>query len=146
VVYKSLFIYNEGNHRLYMVFIRARRMQLYQERVMDHYRNPRNRGELATPDFSSDLHNPSCGDSIVIQATIKDGILANIAFEGNGCVISQAAASLLTEAIKEKSLDEIRSFTPDHLIALLGIPLGPTRLKCALLALDALKAGIARYA
>ena len=120
-------------------------MDLYQQTVMDHYRNPRNRGAIACPDFISDLHNPSCGDSIAIQGTISLGRLAEVAFYGSGCVISQAAASLLTTTCKGKQINEIKAVDKNTMLELLGIELGPTRLKCALLALDALHQGINNY-
>lgn len=120
-------------------------MDLYQQTVMDHYRNPRNRGTIACPDFTSDLHNPSCGDSIALQGCISQGRVVQIAFQGSGCVISQAAASLLTQTCKGKEIDEIKVLDKNAILGLLGIELGPTRLKCALLALDALHQGVNSY-
>lgn len=118
---------------------------MYQEELMDHYHHPRYRGVLSISDIDSGQHNPSCGDSVTIQAKVQDGIIAEIAFEGKGCVISQATASMLAEYALGKSLDHMRQFSTDELLALIKIPLGPTRLKCALLSLHALKNGIEQY-
>lgn len=117
-------------------------MNIYQDRLMDYYRYPRNRGTLATPDFSSDEHNPSCGDSVCMQGIIKDGIIMQIVFDGRGCVISQAAASMLAEQCIGKTFHEVLLLTPTFMIELVGIELGPTRLKCALLSLQALHTGL----
>ncbi len=120
-------------------------MKLYQEELMDHYRHPRHRGTLQRPDFSTGEYNPSCGDSVSVQGNIKQNELIAIAFEGAGCVISQAAASLLAEYALNRSLDELAALTADDILKLVKIPLGPTRLKCALLSLHALKEGIKQY-
>ncbi len=118
---------------------------MYQEELMDHYQHPRHRGILTKSDFDSGQFNPSCGDAVSMQGKIEDDILIAIAFEGKGCVISQATASMLAEFALEKHLDDILLFDTDNLLALIKIPLGPTRLKCALLALHALKEGIKQY-
>lgn len=120
-------------------------MKLYQEELMDHYRNPRNRGRLEAPDFSSDEHNPSCGDSIFMQGTIAQDSVIAIAFEGKGCVISQATASMLSASVKNKNLQDILAIDAAYIISLLGIELGPMRIKCALLSLIALQQGIKKY-
>lgn len=113
-------------------------MNIYQERLMDHYRHPRHRGIIEKPDFSSGVHNPSCGDSLSVTGQINGGIITAIAFDGFGCVISQATASILAEAVYQKSVDYALKFDKDALIALVSVQCGPTRLKCVLLALDAL--------
>lgn len=120
-------------------------MKMYQEELMDHYQRPRHRGRLEHPDFDTGQYNPSCGDAVSMQGIIKDGMLECIAFEGKGCVISQAAASLLCEYVINRSVDETLSFTTADMIRLVKIPLGPIRLKCALLALHALQEGILKY-
>jgi nitrogen fixation NifU-like protein len=117
-------------------------MNIYQERLMDHYRNPRNRGVLQDADFTTGQYNPSCGDSVALQGKVEQDILTHLMFEGSGCVISQASASLLTQYAIGKSLDELANLDTDAYIAFLGITVGPTRLKCALLALHALHKGI----
>ena len=120
-------------------------MNIYQERLIDHYRNPRNRGTLPQADFATGQYNPSCGDSIALQANVSNGVVAQIMFEGSGCVISQASASLLTEYTLGKTLEELLAFDTDAFLKLLGISVGPTRLKCALLSLHALHKGIQDY-
>jgi len=121
-------------------------MDLYQEEIMDHYRNPRNRGKLENPDFTSGEYNPSCGDNVSIEGCVEDGRLVDAAFEGKGCVIGMATASILTESCKGKTLDEILAIDKDELCKLLGgMELGLTRLSCALLPLQALQQGIRDY-
>lgn len=120
-------------------------MDLYQQELLDHYYHPRNRGTLPHADFSSGEHNPSCGDSVSMQGIVKNDQLEEIYFQGSGCVISQAAASMVTEKYKNKSLKDILSLDKQNVLDLVGIKLGPTRLKCALLALHALQHGIIEY-
>jgi nitrogen fixation NifU-like protein len=120
-------------------------MNIYQQQLMDHYYHPRHKGTLAHPDFTSDVINPSCGDSISWQGRVQGTALEDLAFTGKGCVISQASASLLAEHVIRKSLHEIQHMTPADMIKLVGIELGPTRLRCALLALEALQTGIHTY-
>ena len=120
-------------------------LNLYQEALMDHYRHPRNRGQLARPDFKSGQFNPSCGDKVSFQGSIEGQKLTNLAFEGSGCVISLATASILTEQVKNRSLADILNLDKDFILGMIGIDLGPTRLKCALLPLEALKTGIKNY-
>jgi nitrogen fixation NifU-like protein len=115
---------------------------LYREVILDHYRNPRHRGTLDPHDFSYEDENPLCGDKLRIDVRLDESQrVADVAFTGRGCAISQASASLLTEAILGKSLDEIKHLGKDDILDLLGIELGPVRLKCALLSLKVLKAG-----
>jgi len=121
------------------------KFNLYQEVLMDHYRHPRNKGKLAHSNFKSGHFNPSCGDKVAIEGRIKGNIIADLAFEGTGCVISLATASMLTEQVKNKSLSHIHELDKEFILGMIGMPLGPTRLKCALLPLQALKAGIQQY-
>lgn len=120
-------------------------MDLYQQELMDHYRNPRNRGVLEHPDFASEQHNPSCGDSVALQGKVENGVVTILMFTGAGCVISQAAASLLTEYCRGKSISELRELQAAVILKLVGIPLGPTRAKCALLVYDALVQALKDY-
>lgn len=120
-------------------------MHMYQEELMDHFQRPRHRGVLEHPDFDTGQYNPSCGDLVTIQGNITDNRVTAIAFQGKGCVISQAAASMLCEYALDRSLTELMHLTSDDILKMVKIPLGPTRLKCALLALHALKDGIAAY-
>jgi nitrogen fixation NifU-like protein len=114
---------------------------LYRDNIIDHYQNPRNYGTLEHPDISYEDSNPVCGDEIRMDLKIQDGRVADARFEGHGCSISQASASMLTEEIIGKTLEEVRQIDKQYLLDMLGIPLGPVRLKCALLSLKVLKAG-----
>jgi nitrogen fixation protein NifU and related proteins len=118
---------------------------LYQHQLMDHYRNPRNQGTLEGPHFKSGIFNPSCGDSVAIEGVITDYVITHVAFQGSGCVISQATASLLTQAVKGKAVHEVIQLDSSWIMQLIGIELGPVRLKCALLPLEALHEGIKQY-
>ena len=115
---------------------------LYREIILEHYRNPQNRGTLDPADFSYEDTNPLCGDEIRIDMRVNDGIVSDVAFSGRGCAISQASASMLTEMVKGQPLEEVRKLTKEDLLEELEIPLSPARLKCALLSLKVLKAGI----
>jgi nitrogen fixation protein NifU and related proteins len=120
-------------------------MNLYQEELMDHYRYPRNQGVLENPSFSTEVFNPSCGDQVSFQGVIENGIVKQLKFQGKGCVISQAAASMLSQKGIDQSVDTIVSWDKDTMLSLIGIPLGPTRLRCALLCLEALHQGLVNY-
>ncbi len=116
---------------------------LYRELILDHYKHPHNHGALDPNDFSFEDENPLCGDKIRIDVRLDETRhVAAVAFSGKGCAISQAAASLLTDYILGKSLEELKGLTKDDILEMLGgIQLGPTRIKCALLSLKVLKAG-----
>jgi nitrogen fixation protein NifU and related proteins len=118
---------------------------LYKEELMDHYRHPRNYGTLDNPHITGQMVNSACGDSVSFQAYIQDNNIAELKFQASGCVISQATASLLTERCKGHTLAAIKNMTKDDITALVGIALGPTRLRCALLPLEALQTGITNY-
>ena len=114
----------------------------YRELILDHYKNPRNKGTLEHPDITYEDDNPLCGDRIRIDIKLDEqGRVAEVRFSGQGCAISQASASMLTEEIIGKTLEEVKQIDKQYLLDLLGIPLGPVRLKCALLSLKVLKAG-----
>jgi len=117
---------------------------IYREQILDHARHPRNFGHLPAPTVVREERNPLCGDQIRLELAIADDVITDVRFTGRGCAISQASASLLTEAIKGKPVAEAKQFSKDDLLELIGIPLAhnPTRLKCALLSLKALKAGL----
>lgn len=115
---------------------------IYREQIIDLYENPLNYGELETPDWSYEEDNPLCGDVVRIEVKLgPDGRVAEVAWRGDGCAISQASASLLTEEIKGKTLEEVRQYDKDELLDLLGVQLSMARVKCALLSLKVLKAG-----
>ncbi len=115
---------------------------LYREIILDHYRNPRNKGTLDPADYTYEDTNPLCGDEIRIDLRVKDGSVDEVRFSGRGCAISQAAASMLTELIEGQPLDDVKALTKDDLLEELGVPISPARMKCALLPLKVLKAGI----
>jgi nitrogen fixation protein NifU and related proteins len=116
---------------------------LYREVIIEHYKNPSFRGRLNPHDISFEDSNPLCGDHIVIDLKVdSDNHVTDARFDGHGCAISQASADLLVESIIGKSLDEVKSLGKQNILDLLGIELGPVRLKCALLSLKVLKAGV----
>ncbi len=118
---------------------------IYKDIILDYYRNPRNFGELPNPDVRAKDSNPLCGDIIEMQLKINDGKVEDIRFQGKGCAISQASASMLTEVVKGKSLDDAKALGKPDVLELLGIDPGPTRIKCALLGLKVLKLGVYMY-
>lgn len=114
---------------------------LYREAILDHYKHPRHKGHLDDPDIKYHDHNPFCGDEITVELKVEDGVIVDAAFDGRGCAISQASASMLMEEIVGKTLEEVKALDKEFILDLLGIEIGPVRLKCALLSLKALKAG-----
>lgn len=120
-------------------------MNFYKEKLLDHYKHPRYSGTLKNPDIESEIFNPSCGDQISFQAIVDNGFIKDIAFQGSGCIISQGTASILSEFSVGKTIKEILKLSKDDIIELIGIDLGPTRMRCALLPLEALRQGIERY-
>lgn len=120
-------------------------MNIYQAVLMEHYQHPRNYGNLENPDFSSGEHNPSCGDLIAIQGLFDHNELKTVRFTAQGCVMSIATASLLSEYVQHKSIENILAIDAQTIQKIIGINLGPLRLKCALLPLFALQAGIKQY-
>ena len=115
---------------------------LYREIIIERYKTPHYRGHLDPHDIFFEDDNPTCGDHIEITVQVDDdGVVNAAAFDGHGCSISQAAADLLIESIHGKPMDEVKALTKDDIVELLGIELGPVRLKCALLSLKVLKAG-----
>ena len=119
--------------------------EIYKDIILDYYRNPRNFGDLQDPDVRAKDSNPLCGDIIEMQLKIKDGKVDDIRFKGKGCAISQASASMLTEVVKGKTLDEVKALGKPDVLELLGIDPGPTRIKCALLGLKVVKLGVYGY-
>jgi len=116
---------------------------LYREVILDHYKNPHNHGTLTPADYSYEDDNPLCGDRIRIDIRVDENQrVKEIAFSGRGCAISQATASLLTDAVLGKTLEEVKQINKERVLEMIGIPLGPTRVKCALLSLKVLKAGV----
>lgn len=120
--------------------------EMYQDNILDHYENPSHRGTLEHPTFEIRDLNPLCGDEVHIQARLDDeSRLAAVRFEGKGCVISLAAASMLMEEVEGKTLDEVKKMGRQDMLDLLGVPLTTMRVKCAMLPLRALEKAIQRY-
>jgi nitrogen fixation NifU-like protein len=116
---------------------------LYREIIIDRYKTPHYRGRLDPHDIAFEDDNPLCGDHIAVTLRLDgDKRVSAAAFDGHGCAISQASADLLMESIVGKTLDEVKALTKQNVLDLLGIELGPVRLKCALLSLKVLKAGV----
>ena len=114
----------------------------YRELIIDRYKNPQYRGELNPNDISFEDDNPLCGDHIRVDLRLdENNRVTEAAFDGHGCAISQASADLLMESIIGKTLEDVKRLNRDDILEMLGIDLGPVRLKCALLSLKVLKAG-----
>ncbi len=117
---------------------------MYREIILDHAKNPRHQGVLTPCDVDHEESNPLCGDHLHLTLRLdEDNHISEIAWEGSGCAISQASASMLGELVLGKTLDEARSITKDTIFEMLGIPLTPNRMKCALLSLKTLIVGVA---
>jgi nitrogen fixation NifU-like protein len=115
----------------------------YREIIIDRYKNPLNRGTLDPHDISFEDDNPLCGDHLRIDIRVgEDGRVTEAVFDGHGCAISLASADLLMETIQGKTIDEVKVLRKEDILEMLGIELGPVRLKCALLSLKVLKAGV----
>jgi nitrogen fixation protein NifU and related proteins len=116
---------------------------LYREVIIEHYKNPGYRGRLEPHDIQFADNNPLCGDHIEITLrTDEQGNVADARFDGHGCAISQASADLLMESIVGKPIEDVKKLNKQDILDMLGIDLGPVRLKCALLSLKVLKAGV----
>jgi nitrogen fixation NifU-like protein len=113
---------------------------LYRDEILEHYRQPHNFGTLDEPSAAYEGNNPLCGDRITIQLIVDDSdTVSDVAFNGRGCAISQASASLLTDEIRGLPVDKVQTMTNQDILDLLGIEISPARLKCALLSLDTLQ-------
>jgi nitrogen fixation NifU-like protein len=116
--------------------------ELFRENILEHHKHPRCHGTMENPDATFEDANPLCGDRIRMDFRIADGVLKEVRFSGQGCSISQASASMLCEHVQGLPLEQIKTMGRQDVLDMLGIELGPVRLKCALLALKTLKAGI----
>jgi nitrogen fixation NifU-like protein len=113
---------------------------LYRDEILEHYRAPHNFGTLDAPDATYEGNNPLCGDRITMMLTVDaEGKVSDVAFSGRGCAISQASASLLTDEIRGRTVEEVEIMKNQDILDLLGIEISPARLKCALLSLDTLQ-------
>lgn len=117
-------------------------MDLYAEEIIDHYKHPRHFGHLEHPTLTYHDSNPFCGDEITLELQIEDDKVVDAAFSGHGCAISRASASMMTDEIIGKPLTELKEWSKDNMLELLGIEVGPVRMKCALLPLKAMKAAV----
>ncbi len=116
--------------------------EIYKENILDHYKNPHNFGNLENYNIKHRKHNPLCGDNIEIYVKLENGKVTAVKFAGNGCAISMAAASMLTDYIKGKVLEDIKKIDDKAVLEMLGIQLGVVRIKCGMLCLNALLQGI----
>ncbi|MBI4235655.1 iron-sulfur cluster assembly scaffold protein [Candidatus Peregrinibacteria bacterium] len=124
---------------------------LYTEIILDHFKNPKNKGQIDASKISKNEilltateYNPACGDKVTMQIVIKNGTIEKIAFFGEGCAISQAASSMLTEHLKGKTLEYLSKMKTEEIYKLLQIPISPARVKCALLGFIAVKNAISQ--
>ena len=117
-------------------------LEIYKEHILDLYKNPHNKGNLKNPTYEFSKNNPVCGDEIKIQIITEKDKIKDIRFSGEGCAISQASASMLTDKIKNMPLKKIKNLNKDDILEMLKIPISYTRIKCALLPLDAIKGAL----
>lgn len=115
---------------------------MYREIILDHYKNPHHHGRLDPADVSHEETNPLCGDEIRIDVRIADGVISEIAFDGRGCAVSQASASILTDMVVGMPVLDAIALSREDLLEELGIPVSPARMKCATLGLKTLKLGL----
>jgi nitrogen fixation protein NifU and related proteins len=115
---------------------------LYRDHILEHYKRPRNFGELDPHDLEGFEHNPLCGDVLGVHIRVSDGRIEDLRFHGQGCAISQAAASIASEELKGMELTEAGTLGADWILELLGIPISATRRKCALLGLKVVRGAV----
>lgn len=119
--------------------------EIQAEIVLEHYREPHNYGKIEDASVSLTESNPVCGDTVNISLLIEDGVVTDIKFVGKGCSISQASASMLTDRVLGKSLEELKKMGEDAVLEMIGLNLGPSREKCALLSFNTLQKCISHY-
>lgn len=117
-------------------------MDIYRQKILDHYRHPRNFGSLAKATHTAHVDNPLCGDEVTLRLRVRAGKVTGVAFAGTGCAISTAATSLLTDALAGVTLAQARRLSADSVLTLLGVPISPARRKCALLGWTALRTAL----
>ena len=115
----------------------------YREYILDHYRSPRNYGKLEHPDAHAEDTNPLCGDQLAIDLLVEGDRVKEVRFQGRGCAISQASASMLSEMIEDRPVEEVVKLGKDDVLEALGIPISPARTKCAFLCLRVLHRSLA---
>ncbi len=113
---------------------------LYREEILEHYKRPHNWGPMESPDLEAEDNNPLCGDELKVMLRVDDdGVIEDVRFDGHGCAISQAAASMTSDEVKGMKVDELLKLDRSFVLDLLGIDISATRMKCALLSLKVLK-------
>ena len=118
---------------------------MYKENILDHFKNPHNKGQIENAEIRFTENNPLCGDVISINLKLTHHKVEDIKFVGRGCAISQSAMSMITDEIKGKTLEETKNISREDVVKMLGIEIGPVRIKCAVLGLVAVKNGIKEY-
>jgi nitrogen fixation NifU-like protein len=120
---------------------------MYRQQILDHYKNPRNYGEIEEPTFTHVGENPMCGDTIEMDVVLDDDeeIIERVAFRGDGCAISQASASMLSERLQDMAVDELREMDRDDITEMLGVEISAMRIKCAVLAEKVAQDGLEIY-
>jgi len=118
---------------------------MYRENILDHYREPHNKGRLEDATFRHQELNPSCGDTIELFVKLDGGKVADVRFDGHGCAISQAAVSMLTDHLKGMDVAALQALAKEDVFRLLGVEVGMTRLRCALLGLRTLEVGLQNH-
>jgi nitrogen fixation NifU-like protein len=120
---------------------------MYRQQILDHYKNPRNYGDIEEPTFTHVGENPMCGDTIEMDVVLDDGeeTIEHVAFQGDGCAISQASASMLSEQLHGMDVDELQEMDRDDIIDMLGVDISPMRVKCAVLAEKVAQDGLEIY-
>lgn len=116
---------------------------IYKEEIIDHYKRPRNYGQLSSPDIHVEANNPLCGDKLQMDLMVRDGVVEDVRFSGKGCAISQAAASMLTEEMVGARLEDLARTTRQDILDNLGIEVSYARMKCAMLSLGLLRLALA---
>jgi nitrogen fixation NifU-like protein len=119
--------------------------QYYIDLLLDHYENPRNRGKLDDADVTTSGGNPGCGDIVTMHATVRDGVLEQVRFEGEGCTISQAGASLIAERFEGRPMAEVEEMGFEEIVDAMGKDVVTSRIRCATVALGTLKAAVQEY-
>lgn len=119
--------------------------KFYQKVLMDHFKSPRNKKKIENQNFTSGQNNPSCGDKVSIYGIVENDKIVDIGFDGSGCVVSMAAASMLTEKCKGLSVEQALAITKEEILEMVGLKLGPNRMHCALLSLETLHKGLLLY-
>ncbi len=119
--------------------------ELYKQNILDHYKHPHHKGILNPCDISAQAANKSCGDDLTLYLNVREGTINDISFNGDGCAISIAGASMLLDKLSGMTLVDAKALGESDVLALFGVPVGPARLRCALLAYSALQEALKQY-